>query len=366
MENHPGPTLPDRQTLSTCKALTDHLDQRIRTISTTSIADTITTAYEEDTDTQDNDPIADMDKATTVEATGPQAIATTPLATPIAIGPKSALFVDKKVAEERQEAKDQYVAHCQFTGIQPPNFIAYLIDYEGHELDELTTDDIWEEPDNGTNNHPRQWRSLPDGSNHYQYSVDNFPGIMIDTAGHSQYIALQREDPSVALDSSTSGQATITFGHGEATHSIGSIALKTPVGRITFHILQTPTQEEEEPPDRHETPAPHKRGRPPGSKNKPQPAAHGASRTGRHTRANNNMCLQAKDLDDHKYNAPALRSSISATFKSSKSSSTVHLFDPNTLFSPLFIMAPLFGPLVSPSLSLLVTAIATTKENNPF
>ncbi|KAM4062481.1 hypothetical protein HRG_013656 [Hirsutella rhossiliensis] len=92
------PTLPDRQTLSTCKALTDHLDQRIRTISTTSIADTITTAYEEDTDTQDNDPIADMDKATTVEATGPQAIATTPLATPIAIGPKSALFVDKKVA----------------------------------------------------------------------------------------------------------------------------------------------------------------------------------------------------------------------------------------------------------------------------
>ncbi|KAM4061685.1 hypothetical protein HRG_011710 [Hirsutella rhossiliensis] len=72
------PTLPDRQTLSICKALTDHLDQRIRTISTTSIADTITTAYEEDTDTQDNDPIADMDKATTVEATGPQAIATTP------------------------------------------------------------------------------------------------------------------------------------------------------------------------------------------------------------------------------------------------------------------------------------------------
>ncbi|KAM4062413.1 hypothetical protein HRG_011188 [Hirsutella rhossiliensis] len=37
-------------------------------------------------------------RATTVKATGPQAIATTPLATPIAIGPKSALFVDKKVA----------------------------------------------------------------------------------------------------------------------------------------------------------------------------------------------------------------------------------------------------------------------------
>jgi hypothetical protein len=62
----------------------------------------------------------------------------------------------------------------------------------------------------------------------------------VSTAGHSQSIALQREDPSVALDSSTSGQATIKFGNGEAIHSIGSIALKTPVGRITFHILQTP------------------------------------------------------------------------------------------------------------------------------
>ncbi|KAM4058398.1 hypothetical protein HRG_014690 [Hirsutella rhossiliensis] len=112
-----------------------------------------------------------------------------------------------------------------------------------------------------------------------------------------------------------------------STHSIGSIALKTPVGRITFHILQTPTQEEEEPQTGMKPRTPREDARP--------------SRTGRHTRANNNMCLQAKDLDDHKYNAPALRSSISATFKSSKSSSTVHLFDPNTLFS-LFSLWPHF------------------------
>ncbi|KJZ69538.1 hypothetical protein HIM_11080 [Hirsutella minnesotensis 3608] len=62
----------------------------------------------------------------------------------------------KHSAEERQKAKDQYVARYQFTGTQPPNFTAYLIDYEGHELDELTDDDIWEEPDNSTNDHQEQ------------------------------------------------------------------------------------------------------------------------------------------------------------------------------------------------------------------
>ncbi|KJZ68116.1 hypothetical protein HIM_12494 [Hirsutella minnesotensis 3608] len=62
----------------------------------------------------------------------------------------------KHSAEDRQKAKDQYVARYQFTGTQPPNFTAYLIDYEGHELDELTDDDIWEEPDNSTNDHQEQ------------------------------------------------------------------------------------------------------------------------------------------------------------------------------------------------------------------
>ncbi|KAM4062341.1 hypothetical protein HRG_013562 [Hirsutella rhossiliensis] len=46
---------------------------------------------------------------------------------------------------------------------------------------------------------------------------------------------------TLTLDSPTSGQATIKFGNGEAIHSIGSIAPKTPVRRMTFHILQTPT-----------------------------------------------------------------------------------------------------------------------------
>ncbi|KJZ69913.1 hypothetical protein HIM_10698 [Hirsutella minnesotensis 3608] len=182
----------------------------------------------------------------------------------------------KHSAEERQRARDQYVAHYHFTGVQPPDFATYVIDYEGHELDVLDDDnDIWEENDDDIDNHPEQWQAsqmlcqqafnhLITGEDAYRtdqntvpasqfviedrYSKDKFQGIMIDTgaakvstAGHSQYIALQREDPSVALDRSTSGQATIKFGNGEAIHSVGSIALKTPAGRITFHILQTPT-----------------------------------------------------------------------------------------------------------------------------
>ncbi|KJZ68485.1 hypothetical protein HIM_12126 [Hirsutella minnesotensis 3608] len=184
---------------------------------------------------------------------------------------KEACWSTKHTAEERQKAKDQYVTHCHFTGVQLMDFATYILDYEGHEMDDLDDNDIWEENDNGTDNHPKQWQAsqmlcqqafnhLITGEDVYQtdqttvpasqfviddrYSKDKFQGIMIDTgaakvstAGHSQYIALQREDPSVALDSSTSGQATIKFGNGEATHSVGSIALKTPVGRITFHIL---------------------------------------------------------------------------------------------------------------------------------
>ncbi|XP_044723961.1 restless-like transposase [Hirsutella rhossiliensis] len=81
-----------------------------------------------------------------------------------------------------------------------------------------------------------------------RYSRLRFQGIIIDTgaakvstAGYDQCIALQRADPAITLDKTTAGQASIKFGNGEAILSLGSIALKTPLGRITFHILKTPT-----------------------------------------------------------------------------------------------------------------------------
>ncbi|KAM4061308.1 cwf18 domain containing protein [Hirsutella rhossiliensis] len=157
----------------------------------------------------------------------------------------------KHTAEERQKAKSQYVAHCHFTGT-PVELAAYVTDYEGIEGDPADDDGDWDENQDDDAN-PKQWQAsqmlcqqafnhLITGEDAYRtdqntvpasqfviedrYSKDKFQGIMIDTgaakvstAGHSQYIALQREDRSVALDSSKSGQATIKFGNGEAIHS---------------------------------------------------------------------------------------------------------------------------------------------------
>jgi hypothetical protein len=160
------PILPDEQTFNSLKALTDHLIKQTPTISTTSIADTTTTAYEVDMDTQDSDPFVVMDKVITVEAIGPKAVATTPLATLTAIGPKSALFVDKKVAgqlntlQKNDERQRINMSHIVISLAYNSDFGTYILDYEGHEMDDLNDgNDIWEENDNDTNNHPKQWQA---------------------------------------------------------------------------------------------------------------------------------------------------------------------------------------------------------------
>ncbi|KAM4055260.1 transposase [Hirsutella rhossiliensis] len=240
--------------------LLDHSIITIHAISTTSTVDTITTALEADTDIQVNDPAADTDKATTVETTGLKAVVTTILATITATGQRKGCWSTKHSTDERQKAKDQHITQCHFIGVQLTDIGGYILDYEGHEMSSFDdTEDTWEEHDNSTNDHPEQWQAsqmlcqqafnhLITGEDVYQtdqtvvpasqfiiedrYSRDRFQGIMIDTAGYSQYIALQREDPSVALDSSTSGQASIKFGNGDTINSLA---------QITFHILQTPT-----------------------------------------------------------------------------------------------------------------------------
>ncbi|KAM4061436.1 cwf18 domain containing protein [Hirsutella rhossiliensis] len=210
--------------------------------------------YLDHTDIQVNDPAADTDKATTVETTGLKAVVTTIIATK-AVGQLNTLRMNDKGQGPTYHSMSLH--RC------------YILDYEGHEMSSFDdTEDTWEEHDNSTNDHPEQWQAsqmlcqqafnhLITGEDVYQtdqtvvpasqfiiedrYSRDRFQGIMIDTAGYSQYIALQREDPSVALDSSTSGQASIKFGNGDTINSLGTVALKTPLGRITFHVLQTPT-----------------------------------------------------------------------------------------------------------------------------
>ncbi|KAM4059821.1 polyprotein [Hirsutella rhossiliensis] len=224
--------------------LLDHLIITIHTISTTSTVDTITTALEVDTDIQVNDPAADTDKATTVETTGLKAVVTTIIATVTETGRRSVLFVDKKAVGQGPTYHSMSLHRCTT---------------HGHRRLYSRLRRYMEEHDNSTNDHPEQWQAsqmlcqqafnhLITGEDVYQtdqtvvpasqfiiedrYSRDRFQGIMIDTAGYSQYIALQREDPSVALDSSTSGQASIKFGNGDTINSLA---------QITFHVLQTPT-----------------------------------------------------------------------------------------------------------------------------
>ncbi|KAM4064163.1 DUF1421 multi-domain protein [Hirsutella rhossiliensis] len=241
--------------------LLDHLIITIHTISTTSTVDTITTALEVDTDIQVNDPAADTDKATTVETTGLKAVVTTIIATVTETGRRSVLFVDKKAVGQlntlRMNGKGQGPTYHSMSLHR-----CYILDYEGHEMSSFDdTEDTWEEHDNSTNDHPEQWQAsqmlcqqafnhLITGEDVYQtdqtvvpasqfiiedrYSRDRFQGIMIDTAGYSQYIALQREDPSVALDSSTSGQASIKFGNSDAIHSLGTDHVPRPSNPNSF------------------------------------------------------------------------------------------------------------------------------------
>ena len=75
-----------------------------------------------------------------------------------------------------------------------------------------------------------------------------FQGILPDTgaarastAGKQQFLALQREDPTVKLDTSKRGGVDISFGNNGTNSSIGVTTIKTPVGSVKFHVLDTPT-----------------------------------------------------------------------------------------------------------------------------
>jgi hypothetical protein len=57
-------------------------------------------------------------------------------------------------------------------------------------------------------------------------------------AGKGQFLALQREDPLITLDTHQADIAQVKFGKGDAMESIGSMNVKTPIGKIIFHILK--------------------------------------------------------------------------------------------------------------------------------
>lgn len=61
------------------------------------------------------------------------------------------------------------------------------------------------------------------------------------TAGKDQYHALCRDFPSIKLDTARAGEALVNFGKGSSASSLGTIEVNTPIGRVTFHILDAPT-----------------------------------------------------------------------------------------------------------------------------
>ena len=79
-----------------------------------------------------------------------------------------------------------------------------------------------------------------------RYPASTFYGVVIDTgasrrstAGYEQYLAYEKTH-SERIDTSRAGMARIYFGIGSAS-SIGSVTIKTPIGKIEFHVLEADT-----------------------------------------------------------------------------------------------------------------------------
>ena len=175
----------------------------------------------------------------------------------------------RHTAEERQQAKRQYLAHAEFTGGAPKSFATYLTDFEGREPEEDNFYSDEDEDDDEDHQHAVKYLTnqaflhkmtgedvytATTGQPASQFLIENryateiFQGIIPDTgaanvstAGKQQYLALRREDPSVSMDTTTAGSASIQFGKGNAILSVGTVNVKTPIGTVTFHILDTPT-----------------------------------------------------------------------------------------------------------------------------
>lgn len=179
--------------------------------------------------------------------------------------------------------RNQFITQCEVDGIIPTaqSMAVFLVQFEGQEptgqyLTEgiLSSDHSEADDDEGFEAHTQGAQNATyltnqafihhvTGQNVYKmrhdilpsqfliedrYSRVTFQGILTETGaantstvGREQLLALQQEDLNVVFDTSTAGQANIQFGKGKLISSIGSTILDTPVVKITFHVLNTPT-----------------------------------------------------------------------------------------------------------------------------
>ncbi|KAF1936672.1 hypothetical protein EJ02DRAFT_427316, partial [Clathrospora elynae] len=188
--------------------------------------------------------------------------------------------------EERKAARAQFLSACHFAGTQPPaDFSVHIAQYEGSEQTNQYSLGGWSDNDNDDDDSEQQHftaayvahqffkeQCLADQAFLHQISGDNiygrgtpstpalqflikdcytqsvYQGILPDTGaanvstvGREQYLALTREDPTVTMDTSTAGKASIKFGKGSVTASIGTAQVPTEIGKIDFEVLDAPT-----------------------------------------------------------------------------------------------------------------------------
>ncbi|KAF7578904.1 hypothetical protein PtrM4_031440 [Pyrenophora tritici-repentis] len=180
---------------------------------------------------------------------------------------KTGCWSTNHTLEERKRSKAQYITHCAITGEQM-EFSTFLVAYEGEEVDQF----FLEEQDEDDEDQRLAVKYLTDqaflhhvtGEDVYRckepitpatqfliedrYSRITYQGILPDTgasnvstAGKEQFWALQTEDPTVTLDTSTAGNASVQFGKGSVTTSIGTAHVSTQIGKIKFEVLNAPT-----------------------------------------------------------------------------------------------------------------------------
>ncbi|KAF1936666.1 hypothetical protein EJ02DRAFT_506416 [Clathrospora elynae] len=176
---------------------------------------------------------------------------------------KTGCWSTNHTLEERRHSKAQHIAHCNIIGEQM-EYTMFLVAYEGEEVDQF----FLEEEDDQR----RAVKYLTDqaflhhvtGEDVYRYTEPTTPamqflikdrylqityqGILPDTgasnvstAGKEQFLALQTKDPTVNLDTSTSGNASVQFGKGSITTLIGTAHVSTEIRKIKFEVLDAPT-----------------------------------------------------------------------------------------------------------------------------
>ncbi|KAF1937069.1 hypothetical protein EJ02DRAFT_459019, partial [Clathrospora elynae] len=152
--------------------------------------------------------------------------------------------------EERKAARAQFLSACHFAGAQPPaDFSVHLAEYEGSWSDNDDNDSEQQHftaayvAHQGMPSTPASQFLIED-----RYTRSVYQGILPDTGaanvstvGREQYLALTREDPTVTMDTSTAGKASIKFGKSSVTASIGTAQVPTEIGEIDFEVLDAPT-----------------------------------------------------------------------------------------------------------------------------